>query len=345
MIVSFYDRLFKPVDDNASLSVDLPSFKLVKRPVEMNDLSCKCEPFSEDIQPTFLIIKDDLGRYIYGSLAGIPLLNNDNQTEINGTDIKSMLSCDVIFDKKENYSTVNEILIYIFEKWKQSLGEDYIKCELVFKDENSQIEVGEYMPIYKEAIYNAWEEMKRILKFYNLYIDTSIDLEKKKIIFSIGQTMRRDLAIRLWEYGYKNYGKWIADVNECKGYFEDKDKVLHDEVDGEKSETWILTSQNKITTTANERDIYPIKRKLVTSNINIRDARANALKELLDSCYNENIELEVKDAVPDFETKFLVYVKRGDDIYKELPCGELHYDSTGLVKFQIGYRYTGIQFI
>ena len=31
--------------------------------------------------------------------------------------------------------------------------------------------------------------------------------------------------------------------------------------------------------------------------------------------------------------------------YKFLPCGELHYDASGLTKVQIGYRYTGVQFI
>jgi hypothetical protein len=28
-----------------------------------------------------------------------------------------------------------------------------------------------------------------------------------------------------------------------------------------------------------------------------------------------------------------------------LPCGELIYDTSGLVQVQIGYRYTGVDFI
>ena len=67
---------------------------------------------------------------------------------------------------------------------------------------------------------------------------------------------------------------------------------------------------------------------------------------LLDSLYNENIELEATNLKPDFETNFAVYLKQGQtEPYKNLPCGYLQYDASGLVKFQIGYRYTDIKFI
>ena len=82
MIVSFYDKNFVGLQNNASLVVSRDSYKLIKRPVELNDISCICEAFTENIQPTFLVIKNDLGNYVYGCLAGVPLLNDKNQTEI-----------------------------------------------------------------------------------------------------------------------------------------------------------------------------------------------------------------------------------------------------------------------
>lgn len=73
------------------------------------------------------------------------------------------------------------------------------------------------------------------------------------------------------------------------------------------------------------------------------EANSEALKELTKSMFQENIEIEGIEA--DFETKFNIVVRRGEDVYKSLPCGELHYDGAGLKKVQIGYRLTGIQFI
>ena len=61
MIISFYDHEFKGLPNNASLVVDNPSYSLVRRGVELDELKCTCEAFKEDIQPTFLIVKNDRG--------------------------------------------------------------------------------------------------------------------------------------------------------------------------------------------------------------------------------------------------------------------------------------------
>lgn len=340
MIVSFYDETFRGLQNNASLVIDTKSYKLIKRPVEMNELSCICEPFTENIQPTFLVISDDRGRYIYGSLAGIPLLNNDNQTEINGTDIKSMLSSDVILEAG-TYTSVNEIIRYIFNQWNGQVNQNSFNCELVFNANVGTIQIGDLTAQYTKDVYNAWEEMQSYLKYYDLYLDTKIDLVNKKVQFIVGKTMLTKLNIKLWEYGIKNYGKWVADVNECQGFYIDDNGTWNEN----NSIKWILTSQNKVTTDVSKRDIYPIKRKIITSNESVLDANIQALEELLNSLYNENIEIPTDTIQPNFETRFEVYVNKGEPKYKDLPCGELHYDASGLTKVQIGYRYTGVQFI
>lgn len=337
MIVSFYDKEFKGLQNNASLTVDKASYKLVKRPVELNDLSCTCEPFTENIQPTFLVISDDLGRYVYGSLAGIPLLNEENKTEINGTDLKSMLSSDVILETG-TFANVNEIITYIFNQWNIQVNQNSFTCELLFNENVGTVAIKDLTPAYKKEVYNAWEEMQSYLKVYDLFLDTKIDLVNKKVQFIVGKTMYRKLNIKLWEYGIKNYGKWVADVNECQGYYNNNGNWTA----GYK---WILTSQNNITINENNRDIYPIKRRIVVSEEDLTTANTEALKILLDALYNENIELPTTNITPDFETRFEVYVNKGEGKYKDLPCGELHYDSSGLIKVQIGYRFTGVDFI
>ena len=337
MIVSFYDKNFKGLQNNASLVVDKDSYSLIKRPIEMNSLTCICEPFTENIQPTFLIVKDNIGNKIYSSLAGIPLLNSENKTEINGTDLKSMLSSDVILEPT-TYTLVKDYIKYVFNEWKNQVNQNSINVELVFKDNVTDI-ITDLIPSNDKAIYNAFDEIQAYLKFYNLYIDSDIDLVNKKVIFTIGKTMVRLMNIKLWEYGIKDYGKFVADVNECQGYYNNGTSWTA----GYK---WIMTSSGAITTTESNRDIYPIKRKVFVSEEDLTDANTQALTELLNNLYNEDITLNAIDQIPDYETKFNIYVNKGDEQpYKSLPCGELHYNSVGLTKFQIGYRFTGAEFI
>lgn len=340
MIVSFYDKTFKGLQNNASLVVSKNSYSLIKRPVEMNTLTCTCEPFTEDIQPTFVVVQDNKGGYVYGCLAGIPLLNDKNQTEINGTDLKKMLSSDVIL-QPTTYSNVNEYLSYVFNRWLEESNQNSFNVELEFSSNVGTVNFTDLLPTQEKAVYNAYEEISKYLKFYNLYIDSRIDLVNKKVVFTIGKVMFRNLNIKLWEYGIKNYGKWVANVNEAQGYYNNNGVWTA----GYK---WILTSNNNITTNELNRDIYPISRKVVVNTESLEKANTESLTELLNSLYNENIEINADDILKDnasFETNFAIYLKRGDIKYKDLPCGELHYDASGLIKVQIGYRYTGVNFI
>lgn len=380
MIVSFYDKNFKGLQDNASLVVAKDSYSLIKRPVEMNTISCKCEAFTEDIQPTFLIIQDNKGGYIYGCLAGIPLLNEKNQTEINGTDLKSMLSSDVILDVT-SYITVNDYINYVFNQWKTQVNQNSFNVELIYNENVGTITMTDLKPSATEkGIYNAYDEIAKYLRFYNLYIDSKIDLINKKVIFTIGRTMWKDknLNIRLSDYGIKNYGKWVADTNECQGYYNNNgiwtvgykwilrtnntifilNIVSQLPEIATKGQYFYNTTDNKYYTynidnnewqiVDNPRDIYPIKRKVIVNTESLEKSNEESLTELLNSLYNENIELNADDILTDnasFETKFSIYLKKGQGLYKELPCGELHYNANGLTKVQIGYRYSGVEFI
>ena len=53
---------------------------------------------------------------------------------------------------------------------------------------------------------------------------TRIDIKNKKIVFTIGKTMLKNVNVKLWEYDdTKNYGKWIASVNETQGYVDNEE--------------------------------------------------------------------------------------------------------------------------
>ncbi len=397
MISAFYDKDFKPLYNNSSLAVDDKSYKLIKRPVELNELSFNCEAFDQDIKPTFLIVSDDRGRYVYGSLAGVPSVNDKNQAEIHATDLKTMLDSDVIINYPYGYGAVHEAIEDIFTNWAVQLGygltvfidnspivknpsTGVMDCELYYIDAGHHyvtsisMDTEGYFPIFTEGKYNALSELQNLLRYYNLYLETELDVVNKKIKFIVGQTMIKPYSIhyaggqsnaepqniKLWEYGIKNYGKITTDTNECQGYVvisEDKeadathpepykeDHWYYSTYNNVPSTRWILLSNGNITTDTALRDIFPIKRQIVTSSESMYDANRLALEQLLDVKYNEDIELPATDIKPKFETLFNIYAREGEGLYKQLPCGELEYDATGLVKFKIGYRYTGVEFI
>lgn len=344
MIVSFYDRNFKGLQDNASLVIDSNSYSLIRRGVELDELKCTCEPFTEDIQPTFLVVKNDKGNYVYGCLAGIPTLTAENKTVITGSDLKSMFNSDVIVGL-QGVTSVNEFLGLVFDTWDAQVNRGFA-CELQYKDNVGVINFESLYPV-SDGKYNVWTDIfAPYLRYYGLYMTSRVDLVEKKVRFTIGKSMHRDLNIKLWEHGQRDYGKWIADVNECQGY------VLNTATGNYTAGyRWILTSNNAITTNVAYRDIYPVKRKIVlkeTDDISkitqlLNEANQEALKLLCDSMFNEDITLSNINA--DFETKFNIYVRRGQGLYKSLPCGELHYDVNGLKKVVIGYRFTGLQFL
>ena len=348
MIISFYDKNFKGLQNNAALVVDSSSFSLVRRAVDCDDLRCRCEAFTENIQPAFVVLKNDLGNYVYGALAGVPQLNEDNQTEITASDIKTLLKSDVILDLTSSFTNVNSFLSYVFGEWNTQVNQGTIPSELRIAENVGDV-AFEYLTPSAEniAAYDAWEDIfAPYLKYYGLFMTTEIDLVGKKVIFNIGRSMYRDLTVKLWELGIYDYGKWVTNVNETQGYV--LNKATGKRTEGYK---WILLSDNSITIDEAKRDIFPIKRRVVVKETEdetevtslLDEANSEALKELTESMFQENIEVENIQAT--FETKFNIYVRRGEPLYKSLPCGELHYDGAGLKKVQIGYRLTGIQFI
>lgn len=348
MIISFYDREFNPLFNNASLLIDKDSFELVKRPIELNDFSCVCEAFTEDIQPTFLVVKNDRGNskdLVYSALAGVPILTAENKTQINATDLKAIFSSDVIIEYG-NYANISQVINKIFTEWNTQVNRNSISCRIKFDDNAGAVAITDFKPSTEKQVYNALDEITSYLEYYKLYIDSNIDLIKKEVVFTIGKLMQNDKNIKLWEYGIRNYGKWVADINEVQGYYINENGVWSTLKDENQNDiVWILTKDNEITNDTSLRDIYPVKRRVYTSNESVEQATKDALTDLLASRFNENLELPTNDTSINFKTKFNIYLKRGGELYKSLPCGELRYDYNGLNEIQIGFRYVGVDFI
>ena len=348
MIVSFYDEKFKGLQNNAALIVDNASYSLIMRGVDFDDIKCTCEAFTENIQPTFIVVKNDKGKYVYAALAGIPQLSKENKTEITGSDIKTMLKCDIVLNLGQKWKDVNAFFTFVFSEWNVQVNKNSFSCELKFNENVGTIEFENLQPTAENLdVYDAWDDIfAPYLKYYGLFMTTRLDLVNKKVIFIIGRSMYRDLNIKLWEMGIYNYGKWVADTNETVACVLNKSSgsVVY-------GNTWILTSKNAITTNETYRDIFPIKRRVIFKDVDdaskvtetLNEAEQEALEKLTESMFQEN--LEISNITADFETRFNITVRRGEQVYKSLPCGELHFDASGLIKVQVGYRFTGLQFL
>lgn len=343
MILTFYDKNYNAIQNNSTLLVGNSSLKLIKRPVELNTFTCTCKAFEEDILPTFVVLADDRGRYIYGGLAGVPTITNDNKTIINGADLKTIFVSDLILQYSATFTTVGQVLNYIISEWNSQINNNDLSYTVDYEDGADDVELTSLIPSLVKDTYDGLSEIQAYLNAYNLFLDTRLDIVNKRVVFTIGKCMINNINIKLWEYGVKNYGKWLATTNETQGYYVNNDVWVG-------STKWVLKNDNTIARFgANERvvgrDFFPVKKRIVTSNESQRDADVMALTELVQSRFSENIEINVVDIEPTFKTKFSVYTKRGQPLYKELPCGELRYNSSGLYGVQIGFRYTTIDFI
>lgn len=213
---------------------------------------------------------------------------------------------------------------------------------------------------------------------------TKIALSDKKVIFRIGEGMKGHVVnVKLWELGVYDYGKWVANVNETQGVVVNTAtnqvvKVGFRWVITSKNE--FLSYDDAPQEYKEKRDLFPIKREIIVKETEktdkaeitklLNEANTEALKTLTDSMFKENLEISDEEFLQRFETegggddvasdereehrvkdifesRFCLYTKQGGEkkLYKELPCGEIHYNENGIKKIQIGYRFTGLQFI
>lgn len=344
MIITFYDKDFNPLQDNASLNVG--EWNLTRRAVDYDDFTAISEPFLEEINPTFVVLKDDFGRYKYAAFAGIPELTKDNQTSLQASDFKTIFNCDIITSFSTGFTYLYD---YFDEVMNDFVGQVLQGSFTVELDTRSilDVEISDLGPIEKTECLNIWEDcIKPYLKYYDLYLESKLDIKNKKIIFTIKKCNHKYMPLRLWEYNIRNYGKYITSINEVQAlvlYTPGQDRYY--------GYQWILKSDNSITTNPNQRDLYPIKRKVIfietddnsQANINtlLNDGNIEALQTLVEARYQESFTINIDndqryDGI-DFDTSFRIYAKQGV-LYKILPLGEIIEDSKGKKTLKIGYK-------
>lgn len=343
MITTFYSKDFVPLQNNASLNVG--KFQLTRRAVDFDDFSLTSEAFVENVNPCFVVMKNDIGNYIYGAFAGIPTLNKESQTELQASDLKTLFNNEILMEF-ETYTHLDTMLSAMFEKFNLQVLQGSFSIEVDMTDISS-IALGELKPETKLKVYNVWSDiLSPYLKYYNCYMMSKIDIPNKKIKYSIKRTNLFTIPLKLFELGIKDYGKWIASLNEAQAIISVNGTLTY----GTK---FILLSDSSITSDTSLRDIYPIKRSIIFKETNssdelvelLNDGNIEALTTIAENRFNESIEFSSNNIKhfenADFDTSFDVYVEKGQ-LYKTLPLGEIKISSENVKTLVVGYKNNDI---
>lgn len=362
MIITFYDNNFNALQNNASLNVG-NSWSLHRKAVDFDEFTATSEAFIENINPTFVVLQTDIGRYKYGAFAGVPQLNSNNQTEVEASDLKTIHNNQVLLhfnsDDKSNlkyfsidngkggtYIKLHEFLTYVFSEFYTQCVQDSFLVEYDLTDIND-IPMTDFYPETGFNVYSLWDDLlKPYFKYYNVFMESRLDIGNKKIIFKVSRINKYSKALRLYEFDIKNYGKWIASVNECQVVVNNTSTNTLS-----KGNPLILNSQNEIgSVDLIDRDLYPIKKQLVYKETEKSDEVNNLLNEGLVECieklvearYNESIELPVTKTVYEndfFDCSYNIYIEpSGHTKYKTLPIGEIQEEGSGNKTLIVGYK-------
>lgn len=346
MIVTFYDSNFRALQNNASLNVG--EWNLVRRVVDFDDFNAISEAFVEDVNPTFVIFSDDLGRYKYGAFAGIPKLQENNQSVIQASDLKTILNNEImfLFDCEENDNLKN-VFDKIFSVVQEQIIQDTFNVEFDTTALN-KIELDTLKPSAIEYdVYNVWSDLiVPYLKFYDIFIDTKIDLRNKKIIFTFLNAKSQIKTLKLYEI-QNEYEKQVAGINDCQAIVKFGNQFVY----GNK---YILLNNNSITTDETKRDLLPVKNAIIFKTANeisevdtlLIESAEQCLTTLINSRYNETIKINVSDTFfenDDFGVSYDVYVKKGQ-FYKNIPIGQIIENNKGIKTIIIGYKADDVVF-
>lgn len=343
MIITFYDNNFIALQNNASLNVG--KYNLTRKAVDFDDFSATSEAFVENVNPCFVVMKDDRGRYKYAGFAGIPELSDENQTNLQASDLKTLFNNEILA-QFTSYTYLDEFLSALFIAFNTQVVQGSFAIDIDLTDV-SDIAISDLAPSTNLKVYNVWDLIVNYLKYYDCYITSELDVANKTINYTIAKIDKYELSLQLWNYpSIKNYGKWIASLNEAQAVVSVSGSLTY----GTK---FILLSDSSITSAESLRDIYPIKKttilKETTSSADLanllNEGNQEAIEKIVENRYNESIEIGTSNIASyqdaGFDTSFNVYAERGT-LYKKLPLGTIFENQDGLQTITLGYKNNDI---
>lgn len=329
MYITFYSNDFQPQSDNSSLVIE--TFSLSKRAYDLNEFTCVCEPIDFNVQPFFAVIRSDKGKDWYYCLAPIVTRTSDNKSQVVARDLKGLLNSECFLPPGHFYGK-NQLKNYIddiFTAWKST---DYYGFNKITFDTSdlANYEAPEAIFAPREAgFYNAFELLKKAMAYYEIYIDTKIDIATQTLTFIVKRNGETIENVHLEDYG-------IVEFNRSAPAFTIAVASTNDFTIQEK---WYLNYDGEITGSGSSEMVLPSCVKSFLADT-IDSARVEAILALAEERNQEAIELEVSknDRLYDigFDTRIFVYYnKRPYDI---LPIGQITDNEKGERKITLGYK-------
>ena len=339
MFLTFYDRNFEAISDNSSLNIE--SFKLIRRAYDLNEFSGTCEPISLNIEPMFATMKQNDGTHYYDLLRPIITKDKQNKGSIVARDLFGVFNTECVIDfSRFAGSTLREYLQFIFKSWQEWDKSGFEKVTLNLDQITTNEEL--FRPTEK-AVYNIKDLLSKALSFYNLYIDSYINMRTKTLEFTMKPNNANTVNIRLEDFGIEDFAKYEPAVNTAIVFAERNNGIIrHD---------WFLLRSGEITTNSFLRDIYPTSSKIFDVDGEektdeefsqlINESDFEAVTELAENRYQESIPIE-SSRDPDrlnniyFDTNFRIYYQNKE--YRTLPLGEIEENGTINKILRIGFK-------
>lgn len=342
MFVTFYDKDFNALQDNSSLNV--ADFSIKRKAVDFDDFNFTSEPYLLNVNPCFVVLKDDYGVLKYSAFAGIPQLTDENKTECQCSDLKTIFNNNIV-TSFGTYSYLDDYFSAVLTAFNLQVLQGSFSLVVDLTTINT-IAISELIPSTDLAVYNVWEDcILPYLKYYDCYLTCDLSIKNKTINVYVKKIDTETKVLRAWEYGLKNIGKWVSSINETQAVVSVSGSLTY----GDK---FILLKNNSITTTASLRDLYPIKNTIILKETTdsgeltnlLNEANQEALEKIVNGRYNESIEITSADFEDiDFGTSFNVYTEKGV-FYKKLPVGIITETNENTKTITIGYKIDDISF-
>lgn len=341
MYFVLYDRFLKSIGETYILE----SWSRTQRATDFDELKIVGAEIPQNANPFLVVINDRQGKQMFSGLASTPAIDDKTKkTSLSLKDYLTLFNSEIIVNWNSfSGTTVADLINFVFNTWKNQID---VGLENIICNTSAISDIALDTELYnfsgKENVL-AYELVSDAINYYDLYNETELDLRNKTLTFYFKKASLNPLSIRLSDFGVNAIEKSFGDYNRATVY---NSSFV-------KNQEWALTESNKIVKLpTSEKVIYPAKNRNfiaeepkedLTETQAINDAIYDAVMDLAQNRYQENIDLnaqQYKSIVDltniDFSYKINVYTNEGE--YKTLPVGEIETDSKGKHIVRLGHR-------
>lgn len=353
MYIALYDE-----DLSHITNIDGVTYNLQQRVYDLDSFSATGKVTEEDIKNAKVaILNDDLGNYEYGCFVDTVSIVEGTCT-IKGLDFKSLWQNEILID----YSQPNSFdarLSKIFEKVESLLFDTtdiYVNHITVNThigyDGSDTTALGNWQNQY--MIKDGYAFLKLYLKYYGYNIESKLDIVDKVLKFDFVKN-NKSIDINLLDFNYEitttqtKTNKTIATLSFQTVKEEDGVEIITPRPSGLATSYYYLDKDNNIIQSDKygnfQKRIYPVVAKMFEAEY-LAEAQYNAVYELVNSRYNDNIIIDNTDVVDpinfkDYKLYTMINVYQDGNFYITSPITEKHItlDANGLrVKVKLGFK-------